>query len=78
MLLVSLLEIISIGAVIPFVAVLVDPSKLLNDPYLSGILLTLNIEDHEEIRYFITLIFSIIVILYTVNITINTLIIFNI
>ena len=67
MLLVSLLEIISIGAVIPFVAVLVDPSKLLSDPYLSGILITLNIEDHEELRYFITLIFSIIIVLSSIT-----------
>ena len=63
MLLVSLLEIISIGAVIPFVAVLVDPGKLINDSYLSSVITVLNIEDHHELRYLITVIFSVIIVL---------------
>lgn len=62
MLIASLVEIISIGAVIPFVAVLVDPTKLLNYAFYSDIFTFLNISNPQELRFFITFSFSVIVI----------------
>lgn len=54
----SVAEFISIGALVPFLSILVSPEKILVGPYITPILEFFNLSDHFEIKILLTLIFS--------------------
>ena len=53
----ALSEVISLGAVLPFIAILVDPFKVFNHPYVQPINDIFNITAPEELVFPLTLIF---------------------
>ena len=57
MLLASIAEVISIGAVIPFLGIMTAPETVINLPYLQPILLYLEISSQSELLILFTLIF---------------------
>ena len=57
MLLASIAEVISIGAVIPFLGVMTTPETIINLPYLQPILLYLEISSQSDLLILFTLIF---------------------
>lgn len=59
MLLASLSEVISIGAVIPFLAALTNPEKILQNPYARPILQLLDIHNSEQLLFPFAAIFGI-------------------
>jgi len=59
MILVSILEVISIGAVIPFLAVLVEPSTIFELPFAQPFIQFLGIEQPRQIIFPITVLFAI-------------------
>jgi ATP-binding cassette subfamily B protein len=56
-LLVSMTEIISIGATLPFLALLAEPSKFLENPRVVNILGEIGFESSQNLIYFFTAIF---------------------
>ena len=60
---VSFFEIVSIGAVIPFVGVLVAPEKLFSNTFITPVINFLSIENSSELRLYITILFSIVIVL---------------
>lgn len=57
MVIVSLLDIISIGAIIPFLSVLMNPEKLFNSNYLFEFIKLFKITSPEELKIPITIVF---------------------
>ena len=57
MLLASVSEIISIGAVLPFLGVLLDPERVLNQPFMEPVIGFFGITSAEQITLFLTLAF---------------------
>lgn len=55
----SITEMFSIGALLPFLAVLTDPSSVLNNTNLQPIISALGIESSEQLLFFITLGFGV-------------------
>jgi ABC-type multidrug transport system fused ATPase/permease subunit len=53
----TLAEIISIGSVVPFLAALVAPEKLLGNPYAEPLVNFLNIESHSQLMLSLTILF---------------------
>ncbi len=58
MLISGLSELVSLGAALPFLAVLSDPDELLNQPYFSQISLQLGIHDSNGLIIFATIAFA--------------------
>ena len=53
----SFFEMISIGAILPFLGVIASPETILVNPYVNPISNFLNINSRDEIRFFVILIF---------------------
>ena len=53
----SLLEVISLGAIIPFLAALSSPDKMLTFPIISDVLIYFSVTQPDEIMLFITILF---------------------
>jgi len=53
----SLLEVVSLGAIIPFLAALSSPDKMLTFPIISDILIYFDITQHNKIMMFTTVMF---------------------
>ena len=60
-LLCSFLEVFSIGALVPFLAVLTIPEDLFNNPYFNDIFIQMGFADSSEIIYPVTAIFCFLV-----------------
>lgn len=54
----SFIEVLSLGAIIPFLAALSNPDKMLTFPVISEILNYLNVTKHNQIMLLLTLFFS--------------------
>ena len=54
----SLLEVVSLGAVMPFIGILTQPQEVFNSEYLQWPILILKIETPEELIFPITLAFG--------------------
>lgn len=55
----AMAEVVSIGAIIPFLAVLVNPSQALQMPLVSGVVHTLGLSVNSDLRWYVTLLFAI-------------------
>jgi ABC-type bacteriocin/lantibiotic exporter with double-glycine peptidase domain len=51
-------EVLSLGAIVPFLAILADPVQALQRPLVSQVVDTLNLSDAEDIRWQLTLLFA--------------------
>ncbi len=54
----ALAEVLSLGAIIPFLAVLVDPEQALQRPLVAQVVATFRMSDTEDIRWQLTLLFA--------------------
>ena len=57
MLISSMAEIVSIGAVLPFLGVLISPEKFLNSEAFNTLIKILNINGDHDVRFLITTLF---------------------
>lgn len=57
MLIGALAEVISLGAIVPFLAILADPVQALHRPLVEQLIATLGLNDAENIRWKLTLLF---------------------
>jgi len=55
----SFAEILSLGAIVPFLAFLTAPEKLLNNNNINHLLILFNIKTEQELLFFVTIFFSI-------------------
>jgi ABC-type multidrug transport system fused ATPase/permease subunit len=53
----AICEFFTIGAVLPFLTVLISPELILNNAYLSDILLIFNISEYKEVQFYSVLVF---------------------
>lgn len=51
-------EVISLGAILPFLAILVDPQRALQMPFIASIASTLNLDGEAELRFWLALVFA--------------------
>lgn len=51
-------EVISLGAIVPFLAILVDPVQALQRPVVAKVIATLDLSDAKDIRWHITILFA--------------------
>jgi ATP-binding cassette subfamily B protein len=58
MLLGAMAEVISLGAIVPFLAILADPEQALVRPELARLLAGLGLHDAQDLRWYFTLIFA--------------------
>lgn len=58
MLLGAVAEVVSLGAVVPFLAVLADPAQVVQRPWLARVVATLGLSDAQDIRWELTLLFG--------------------
>lgn len=63
MLITSFIEVLTIGAVVPFLGVLFSPEKIISNVYIHNGLSFIGIEEKEKIQFLIMLIFCLLVIL---------------
>jgi ABC-type bacteriocin/lantibiotic exporter with double-glycine peptidase domain len=54
----ALAEVLSLGAIVPFLAVLADPVQALQRPLVAQVVATLGLSDAEDIRWQLTLLFA--------------------
>jgi len=54
----SLSEVVSIGAILPFLGAITDPQKIFNSPFFSGFISLIGITNSSEILLPVTIIFS--------------------
>lgn len=66
MIVVSIVEVAGIGAVFPFLAILIDPNKYLINPRYDFVFAYLDIKSVEELIILVTIIFGIVVILVAI------------
>lgn len=53
----ALAEVISLGAIVPFLAILADPAQALQRPLVAEVISTLGLNDPENIRWQLTMLF---------------------
>lgn len=58
MLLSALAEVLSLGAIVPLLAILADPARALQRPVVAQVVATLGLSDAEDIRWQLTLLFA--------------------
>ena len=58
MLVSALAEVLSLGAIVPFLAVLADPAQALQRPLVAQVVATLGLSGEEDIRLQLTLLIS--------------------
>jgi ABC-type multidrug transport system fused ATPase/permease subunit len=54
----ALAEVLSLGAIVPFLAILADPVQALQRPLVAQVVATLGLSDAEDIRWQLTLLFA--------------------
>ena len=54
----ALAEVLSLGAIVPFLAILADPAQALHRPWLAQVVTTLGLSDAKDIRWHLTLLFA--------------------
>ena len=54
----ALAEVLSLGAIVPFLAILADPVQALQRPLVAQVVATLGLRDAEDIRWQLTLLFA--------------------
>jgi ATP-binding cassette, subfamily B, bacterial PglK len=54
----ALAEVLSLGAIVPFLAILADPVQALQRPLVAQVVATLGLSDVEDIRWQLTLLFA--------------------
>lgn len=54
----ALAEVLSLGAIVPFLAILADPVQALQRPLVAQVVVTLGLSDAEDIRWQLTLLFG--------------------
>ena len=54
----ALAEVLSLGAVVPFLAVLTDPVLAMRQPFVGGVISFLGLTDDEDLRWTLTLLFG--------------------
>jgi ABC-type multidrug transport system fused ATPase/permease subunit len=54
----ALAEVLSLGAIVPFLAILADPVQALQRPLVSQVVATLGLSEAEDIRWQLTLLFA--------------------
>lgn len=54
----ALAEVLSLGAIVPFLAILADPAQALQRPLVAQVVATLGLSDAKDIRWQLTLLFA--------------------